>query len=348
MACGPRLIVALSLLRRNVGTRRVLLGSHVQTEQSEEELLGMEVAARVTANAAVEAVAEQVAFRAIAAAVAEESADQVTAAAIADAELGAAVALRALTAAVGAAEVATAEAATPANNPPRSSQQLPQPPRLPRRVFTHTWKRDAEGSLIVPVGAQVEVIAERDPGGWWLGEIDGKQEWFPSSFTQPDEHTRSIPAAVAAADVARICSDLAVASSAHNSAAAPCSDPKGANPSAKSAPTESLPQMLARLEAISSSLNFQSRVAAQPARVTRISTHAWSSAMNGDDVGKLSFPIGARIEVVEEREPGGWWLGETDGTQGWFPSSYTKPVTPRSAWAGAVADVTGTYPELQA
>ena len=38
----------------------------------------------------------------------------------------------------------------------------------------------------------------------------------------------------------------------------------------------------------------------------------------------LSFSAGARIEVVEEREVGGWWAGKLGGKLGWFPSSYCR------------------------
>ena len=36
----------------------------------------------------------------------------------------------------------------------------------------------------------------------------------------------------------------------------------------------------------------------------------------------LTFAAGARIEVVEERESGGWWAGKLNGKLGWFPSSF--------------------------
>ena len=40
-----------------------------------------------------------------------------------------------------------------------------------------------------------------------------------------------------------------------------------------------------------------------------VAQHAWSAAASGTQDAKryLSFPAGARIEVVEEREAGGWW-----------------------------------------
>ena len=60
---------------------------------------------------------------------------------------------------------------------------------------------------------------------------------------------------------------------------------------------------------------------AAPAKVG-VASHAWV----GEDVpgeGEfLHFSGGARIDILEEREAGGWWKGRVDGKEGWFPSSY--------------------------
>ena len=53
----------------------------------------------------------------------------------------------------------------------------------------------------------------------------------------------------------------------------------------------------------------------QPTRIA-VAEHAWSAASSGTSDAKryLSFPAGARIEIVEEREAGGWWAGRLDGS----------------------------------
>mmetsp|Transcript_14534 Transcript_14534/g.21938 ORF Transcript_14534/g.21938 Transcript_14534/m.21938 type:complete len:1946 (+) Transcript_14534:90-5927(+) len=56
----------------------------------------------------------------------------------------------------------------------------------------------------------------------------------------------------------------------------------------------------------------------------------------GQEASELSFKKGARILVLQEKEPGDWWKGELDGKRGYFPSSYcdivreetTKPKPP--------------------
>ena len=50
-----------------------------------------------------------------------------------------------------------------------------------------------------------------------------------------------------------------------------------------------------------------------------ITQHAWSAAPSGSQDTKryLSFAAGAKIEIVEEREAGGWWAVR--------PLSFTTP-----------------------
>ena len=57
-----------------------------------------------------------------------------------------------------------------------------------------------------------------------------------------------------------------------------------------------------------------------------IALHAWSGSSDAasDNKRYLTFPAGAKIAVVEEREEGGWWAGRLDGRLGWFPSSFCR------------------------
>lgn len=58
-----------------------------------------------------------------------------------------------------------------------------------------------------------------------------------------------------------------------------------------------------------------------------IAQHAWAPTGGGDNSKYLSFASGDRIEVVEERESGGWWAGRLKGKLGWFPSSFCTIVS---------------------
>ena len=55
-----------------------------------------------------------------------------------------------------------------------------------------------------------------------------------------------------------------------------------------------------------------------------VALHPWTGGPTHDMKRYLAFEGGARIEVVEEREPGGWWAGKLDGKLGWFPSSFCR------------------------
>ena len=48
----------------------------------------------------------------------------------------------------------------------------------------------------------------------------------------------------------------------------------------------------------------------------------------GEDDSQLTFKEGDRIVVLEQDEPTGWWTGrlEKSGVEGYFPSTYVKPV----------------------
>ena len=54
--------------------------------------------------------------------------------------------------------------------------------------------------------------------------------------------------------------------------------------------------------------------------------HGWSGeGWIGEPDGYLAFAANARIEILTEGDPEGWWLGRlADGTMGWFPVAYTR------------------------
>lgn len=75
-----------------------------------------------------------------------------------------------------------------------------------------------------------------------------------------------------------------------------------------------------------------------------IALHAWSGSSNeqsSDSKRYLTFGPGARIDVVEEREHGGWWAGRLDGRLGWFPSSFCRieEDVPEADLLGAASSV---------
>lgn len=59
-------------------------------------------------------------------------------------------------------------------------------------------------------------------------------------------------------------------------------------------------------------------------------THFNLSAASGDVITTvLSFSQGDIITVLQQRD--NWWLGQLDGTQGWFPKSYVALETAGNA-----------------
>ena len=88
---------------------------------------------------------------------------------------------------------------------------------------------------------------------------------------------------------------------------------------------------------------------ARPAAHTRapklmvVSHQAWSPSSEGEDINHdhfISFPVGAKITVVERGAPDDWWEGRYDGKRGWFPSSYCNVVdeaAPEGSDAAAAA-----------
>ena len=44
------------------------------------------------------------------------------------------------------------------------------------------WVGDISGCLTFSAGTRIEIVRQGDPGGWWLGRLNGKKGWFPSSY----------------------------------------------------------------------------------------------------------------------------------------------------------------------
>ncbi|KOO31915.1 hypothetical protein Ctob_015016, partial [Chrysochromulina tobinii] len=55
-----------------------------------------------------------------------------------------------------------------------------------------------------------------------------------------------------------------------------------------------------------------------------VALHDWAAAPSSDEKRYLTFSKDDRIEVIEEREAGGWWAGSLHGKVGWFPSSFCR------------------------
>ena len=55
-----------------------------------------------------------------------------------------------------------------------------------------------------------------------------------------------------------------------------------------------------------------------------VALHDWAAAPSSDEKRYLTFSKDDRIEIIEEREAGGWWAGSLHGKVGWFPSSFCR------------------------
>jgi len=72
---------------------------------------------------------------------------------------------------------------------------------------------------------------------------------------------------------------------------------------------------------------------------------SWTPAgEDGAEGDQLQFPAGAWIKVLEEGENDGWWLGEYEGEEGYFPSAYTVPADPAAATPGDTTDRSASPP----
>lgn len=50
-------------------------------------------------------------------------------------------------------------------------------------VALHPWQGDGTADrLSFAAGDRITVLEEREPDGWWMGELNGKRGWFPSAF----------------------------------------------------------------------------------------------------------------------------------------------------------------------
>ena len=48
----------------------------------------------------------------------------------------------------------------------------------------YDYEGEAEGDLSFSAGDQIVIIDKSDPSGWWLGELNGVQGYFPSNFVE--------------------------------------------------------------------------------------------------------------------------------------------------------------------
>jgi len=46
----------------------------------------------------------------------------------------------------------------------------------------------------------------------------------------------------------------------------------------------------------------------------------------GEAEGDLSFSVGEIINVIDQSDPNGWWVGELGGQQGAFPSNFVQVI----------------------
>jgi len=76
----------------------------------------------------------------------------------------------------------------PASNPyspPPSFAPPPTPvpsiPKVPTCSVLHDYQGRTPTELSLQTG-EVVTILQKDPGGWWEGEVRGQRGWFPSNF----------------------------------------------------------------------------------------------------------------------------------------------------------------------
>ncbi|EED78046.1 predicted protein, partial [Postia placenta Mad-698-R] len=47
----------------------------------------------------------------------------------------------------------------------------------------HDFEPQAQNVACLPFNAgQIITVLNRDPSGWWDGELDGRRGWFPSNY----------------------------------------------------------------------------------------------------------------------------------------------------------------------
>ena len=148
---------------------------------------------------------------------------------------------------------------------------------------------DAGTYLTFSRGARIVVVQEGEPGAWWRGRLDGAEGWFPVAFCELEAATEA---------------EVPVQTSPPPQA--PAADAK--TPTGDKTPTDA-----------------KSTAKMPKAVKVAIAQQAFdASNMPGAQGTYLTFSKGARIEVLQEGEPGAWWRGKLDGAEGWFPVGFCK------------------------
>jgi len=48
----------------------------------------------------------------------------------------------------------------------------------------YDYEGEAEGDLVFNAGDEIIILDQTDPSGWWKGELNGVQGFFPSNFVE--------------------------------------------------------------------------------------------------------------------------------------------------------------------
>lgn len=151
--------------------------------------------------------------------------------------------------------------------------------------------------LSIDAGCLIEVDEKTfgEPG-WLFGNYQGKRGWFPHSYAEK-------------------CS----------------ASPTSEVPASSSGKTSSLPPLNARNSVVDATEDRTvSRFSQTSVLLAARAVSSWSPASethlnpSSDMAGALlSFSQGDLISVLQQRDD--WWLGQLNGTRGWFPKSYVTP-----------------------
>ncbi|KAK9531671.1 hypothetical protein VZT92_011081 [Zoarces viviparus] len=143
--------------------------------------------------------------------------------------------------------------------------------------------------------------------GWFCGSYQGNRGWFPQSYAEKCP-TPSTTATTAPSSPGK----------------SSCPPPPPLNtrvPDKKVACDSTVP---ARSDASQSSAPLLARAVSSWSATSE--THLNLASGTGDVIAAmLSFSQGDIIGVLQQRED--WWLGQLNGTQGWFPKSYVTLET---------------------
>ncbi|KAM4529304.1 intersectin-2a isoform 2-T2 [Fundulus diaphanus] len=167
-----------------------------------------------------------------------------------------------------------------------------------RALYSFVARNADELSIDADCVIEVDEHTVGEPG-WLCGYYRGKRGWFPKSYAEkcptPPTPERFLAATEETSSLPPLNTRKAVVDAAEDSAVSLFSH-------------TSQSSVLLTARAISSW---------SPASENHLNP---SSDMGG---GLLSFSQGDLISVLQQRDE--WWLGQLNGTQGWFPKSYVTP-----------------------